>query len=413
MILKEKVVKLFLLIIAGFSVVAGYSFIRSITVPLFIETYGKDRMPEATVVMGIVLFFFMAIHGKLLSLLGPARTCFLSHLASITVFILCYFGITHGNSSANYVLFIAKDIYIVVLIEHYWSYFNSSFTSQNAKKLSGFFTGAVSIGPILSGYFVNYATPLMSDPKDWIWLTSISIIPSLLTMYLIYFLYPVSLNKEKEQISAGQLFAWNNFQAYPQLKLLAWMVILTQFIAASTTFAFNAKVAEELVDVSLQTAYYGTFYSNINVIAGIIQFLLAPFLLQYIPSFFIFLTLACINLGLNVFAWWDGSLFSVMFASLIFKSFDYSIFRCAKELFYIPLNFTARFHSKHLIDVFFYRASNSGVSTIFALGKILANMKDFHYSIVAGIAATGWMGLLFVYKKIIPGDTVKDSAHAK
>jgi len=389
---------------AGFSVLAGYNFIRSISVPLFIQTFGKDRMPEATVVMGLVLFLFMSLHGKMLSLIGPAKTCVLSHLLFIISFIGTYFGLIQKNDQSAYILFILKDIYIVVLIEHYWSYFNSSFKSSIAKKFSGLFTGAVSIGPIISGYFVTYATPLMSDPKDWIWLTAITIIPAAIAMFTIYQVYPIAHTQEKEQVSSGQLFAWNNFNTYPQLKMLAWIVIITQFIAASTTFAFNAKVAEDLVDISLQTSYYGTFYSNINLLAGILQFVFAPLVLQYVPTFFIFLFLAILHLALNAFALWQGSLFSIMMASLLFKAFDYSLFRCAKELFYMPLSFSARFHSKHLIDVFFYRASNSTVSTLFALGKSLGHMKDLHYSIAAGIAATTWITLLMGHKKLLPKD---------
>ena len=202
----------------------------------------------------------------------------------------------------------------------------------------------------------------MSDPKDWIWLTAVTLIPSTFAIFVLYQIYPLSKYQEKEQISSGQLFAWNNFHQFPQLKMLAWMVIISQFIAASTTFAFNAKVAEKLVDVSLQTAYYGTFYSNINLIAGILQFVFAPFILHYVSPFIIFFSLALLHLSLNAFAFWNEGLFSLMLASLLFKSFDYSIFRCAKELYYMPLSFSARFHSKHLIDVFFYRASNATVS---------------------------------------------------
>lgn len=399
---KEKFFKLSLLIIAGFSVIAGYNFIRSISVPVFIENYGKDRMPEATMVMGVVLFFFMTLHGKLLSKLGTNLTCIFVHLLSALIFFSSYLLLKDGIKESSYVLFVAKDIYIVVLIEHYWSFFNSTFNSQTAKKLSGLFTGAVSIGPILSGYYVTYATPQLSDPLEWIWLTSATILPSMFAMILVYKFFPLTTTKEKQQVQSEQLFAVNNFSQYPQLKLLAWMVIITQFIAASTTFAFNSKVAEELIDVSLQTAYYGTFYSNINLIAGIIQFLFAPFLLQYVPAFFLFLFLAICNLGLNIFAGLDGSLFSFMLASLMFKSFDYSIFRCTKELFYVPLSLTARFHSKHLIDVFFYRASNSGVSTLFTVGKSIGYLKDMHYTIVAGIAASLWAIVLIGHKKKIP-----------
>jgi len=390
---------------AGFSVLAGYNFIRSISVPIFIKSFVKDLMPEATVMTGIVLFIFMSLHGKLLSLIGPGKTCLFAHLLFGLTLVGSYMGLLQQDNLSAYILFMVKDIYIVVLIEHYWSYFNSSFKSSMAKKFSGFFTGAVSIGPILSGYFVTYATPMMSDPKDWIWLTAITLLPSALCMLIIYNVYPIAKTQEKEQISSGQLFAWNNFHQFPQLKMLAWMVIISQFIAASTTFAFNAKVAEELVDISLQTSYYGTFYSNINLIAGILQFAFAPFILHFVPTILIFLILAIIHLGLNAFALWHGSLFSVMLASLLFKSFDYSIFRCAKELFYMPLSFSARFHSKHLIDVFFYRASNSTVSTFFALGKSLGHMKDLHYSMVAGLAAVSWLGLIFKFRISIPKES--------
>ena len=399
---REKINKLIFLIIAGFSVLAGYNFIRSISVPLFIANYGKDRMPEATMFMGILLFLMMMIHGKLLTTLGAAKTCLIAHLLSFLTFLSCYFGIIQNHNFFSYILFMAKDIYVVILIEHYWSYFNSTYHSATGKKISGIFTGFVSVGPILSGYYVTYATPLMNDPKDWIWLTALTIIPSTIAMFFVYQNYPLNLTKEKNQVSSGQLFAWNNFHSYPQLKVLAWMVIITQIIAASTTFAFNAKVAEELVDVGIQTAYYGTFYSNINLIAGIIQFLLAPLLLHFIPATFLFLFLALSQLSLNIFALWDGSLFNIMLASLLFKSFDYSIFRCAKELFYMPLNFTARFHSKHLIDVFFYRASNSGVSTFFTIAKSFGTMQDTFYTLSAAIAASCWFGITIINRKKLP-----------
>ena len=42
-------------------------------------------------------------------------------------------------------------------------------------------------------------------------------------------------------------------------------------------------------------------------------------------------------------------------AFFLFKAFDYSIFRAAKEVLYVPLSFDERYRAKEIIDVLGYR----------------------------------------------------------
>ena len=45
-----------------------------------------------------------------------------------------------------------------------------------------------------------------------------------------------------------------------------------------------------------------------------------------------------------------------------FKCIDYSLFRAAKELLYIPLSYDAKYRTKGIIDVFAYRFGKGAAS---------------------------------------------------
>ena len=86
---------------------------------------------------------------------------------------------------------------------------------------------------------------------------------------------------------------------------------------------------------------------------------------------------------------------TVGLAFFLFKAFDYSIFRAAKELLYIPLNFDERYRAKYVIDVFVYRTGKGGSSVVIVLlQKIGVVMNNYYLAI--GVAMTVlWLVLIF------------------
>jgi ATP/ADP translocase len=390
--------KLFAIFIAGFFTLSGYNAIRSVSVPIFTHYFSSDRLPEATAVMGIALFLIVWLHGQSLNKMGPKKTLFIGHIATILVFIFCHILLTQKSALAAYTLFVAKDIYIVLIIEQLWSYFNSSFTLAQAKKYAGPMAGFISIGPIFSGHLVSWCSPLLPSPEWLISITALLLIPSLISMECAYFYFPLKEKDLSEKNFTYQSFEWGNFKKFPTLKLIALLVFLGQVIAASTNFAFNAAVAKNIPGTLEQTIYYGTYYSHINLVAGLLQFILTPFLIHRFSTSTLLLLLAIFNIASNAYACWNNSLTNLMWAALCFKSLDYSLFRCVKELSYIPLSYSARYHSKQFIDVFLYRLSSSGASTLFGVGKTFFQMTDITYSAVALATSCLW-GVVSAQKK--------------
>jgi len=86
------------------------------------------------------------------------------------------------------------------------------------------------------------------------------------------------------------------------------------------------------------------------------------------------------------------------FAYLLFKCMDYSLFRAAKEILYIPLPFDSRYRAKELIDVFGYRFSKGGTSLLIAAAQRATSISsaafEALYAWIALGAALGWFTLV-------------------
>jgi AAA family ATP:ADP antiporter len=95
---------------------------------------------------------------------------------------------------------------------------------------------------------------------------------------------------------------------------------------------------------------------------------------------------------------WTGSL-----AFLLFKSIDYSVFRAAKEILYIPLPYDARYRSKELIDAVGYRVGKGGASALLAAAtRWLGTLPGSTLALAAVAAELVWLPLVLAMTRSRP-----------
>ena len=82
-------------------------------------------------------------------------------------------------------------------------------------------------------------------------------------------------------------------------------------------------------------------------------------------------------------------------AYFLFKAFDYSIFRAAKELLYVPLGFDERYRAKEVIDVFGYRTGKGGSSVMIVLLQKAGVVMNNYYLAIGFAMAVLWLALVF------------------
>ncbi len=380
---------------AAFFTLVGYEFIRSPATVLFKNTWGAENLPLVMSAMPVVVFGGVALYGWILSHLGPRRTLLVTSLGSSCFIVACYFGLLTGSKMVTPILFLIKELYIVLLIEQYWSYINSSLTPTTAKKVNGPITGIAGLGGVFGGSVGSLIVgPLGTEAM--VLAAALMLIPAALVSNLTYRLHGEPEAPDTSDESISHHMGWQMFRSNPTLVCLLAIVLSSQVIAAVLDFKFNELLSVEFAGATdMETAFQLRFWGFLNLASIGLQFVIAPLLLSFIALRLVHLMLPLIHFTAIIFAIIEPSVFSVGLAFFLFKAFDYSIFRAAKEILYIPLEFDARYRAKEVIDVFGYRTGKGGSSVLIALAQRAGVIMGNYYLYIAFFMAAIWLTLVF------------------
>ncbi|MBI3039978.1 hypothetical protein HYY75_13170 [bacterium] len=375
-------------IAAGF-LFGGYEFARSTATTLFKTTYGNENLPVIMSIMPFGLILSLYFYGWLLSRLGPRKALKATSYISALGMLFFYGTFQLGWKPSAGFLFILKDVYVVLLCEQYWSFMDSTLGSEAAKKLNGPFCGIASIGSILGGIGLSILSVPLGTP-NMILFGAGAIIPASLFANYAYRRFGEPKPPPDEPTVKIDHLGLGLFKAQPTLILLFLVIISTQIVATALELSFQGLLQDKIPNADLQNAFSGRFFAWVNAAAAVSQFLLTPLILKMVPLSLMHVLIPVIHLGACGYLLANPSLFSAGFAFLTFKAIDYSLFRAAKEILYIPLSFDVRYRAKEIIDVFGYRFGKGGTSltiTFFKQCGFIFSSASFVKLALVGVGA--------------------------
>ena len=372
----------------------GYEFIRAVSTSLFIDAYGAKNLPWVMVAVFPGVYLLIYIYGRLLSWFGANRALAMTSLFSAAVMVGAYALIVKGYPIATAIAYIFREAYIVLIIEQYWSFVNSTLNSKQARWINGPFCAVGSLGSIAGGTLVKHlAVPLGSETL--LLLAAASLIPAAACSAIAYSLAGEPQPSEEEKGGRQGHTGVRVLFRSRYLIFILLLVITTQVVSTVLDLRFNGLVEESIPDKDARTAFYGKFYGQwLGTSALVLQLIMVPLLLQLLPLRLIHLGIPMIHFiacGVLTIA---PSLRSGATAFLFFKAFDYSLFRAGKEIFYIPLFFDARYRAKQVIDSFGYRSAKSGSALVIGLLGLVWTIFGVAFSITAMVMAAIWSGIV-------------------
>ncbi|MFT7686859.1 MAG: AAA family ATP:ADP antiporter [Candidatus Azotimanducaceae bacterium] len=403
--LKKQYQVAFLMAVSAMFTLAGYEFVRSASTVLFKEAYGAENLPLVMAAMPVVVFLGIALYNKILSELGPRRTLVVTSLGSGLIIFCCYILLINGSKAVTPFLYLTKELYIVLLIEQYWSYINSSLSPSSAKKLNGPITGIAGIGSALGGTLVGLSAGSWGT-ETMVLISALFLLPAVFVANYTYQKNgePVRSDSDIGIDEAGgehkMTMGWTWLKRNPTLAYLLAIVLLSQLLSAVLDLKFQSLLSVEYAGrVDEETAFQGWFWGTLNSSVLILQFIIVPMLLSFVALRWIHVLMPVVHLFAIGMAVYDPTIFSVGLAFFLFKAFDYSLFRAAKEMLYVPLSFDERYRTKQIIDVLGYRTGKGASSVIIVLlqrAGVLVN----NYYLAAGFAAViVWLVMIFPLTK--------------
>jgi hypothetical protein len=377
---------------AGF-VFVGYSAIRNASSTLFKQAYGAEKLPVVIAVMPLGVLALLFAYARLLSGLGPRRTLLVTSVGSGVFIGACYAAIRleylwPGLRIARAVVRIFSDGYIALLVEQYWSLINSTFDDSAAKKLNGPIMGLASLGAIAGGLLVG-ATVMDWGTANMLLIAAISVIPAAVLSDRAYGI--AGEPKERRRHDGGRASdGWGLLFRSPLMISILAMIVTTQVVIAAVELNYQTVLQGAIPQADRQTQWAGRLEAVMNASAAFMQFVAAPLLLRWLPVGAILVAMPVIQLGVSVGGLRRPSLYGAAGAYLVFKMFDYSLFKAAKEILYIPLSFDARYRVKELIDVLGYRTAKGATSAVLAVAERAGVMLASVYGPVAVAGALVW-----------------------
>jgi len=393
--------------VAAAFLLGGYEFIRSTTNTLFKNTYGAEHLPVVMALMPLGLVTALWGYGKLLSRLGPRRTLLATSGLSALCFLVALGALQAGFKPAAGVLYILREVYVVLLIEQYWSFLNSTLSDSDARRFNGPICGLGSLGSILGAM----GTAVWSMPwglPTMIVIGVALILPAAIAADRAFKRCGEPVPKPEEPHGHGAL-ALSLFKTNRMLPLLLVVIMATQVLSTMLDLALQHTLQTYEPRPEEQNALSGWFFAWLNAAAALGQFIVAPLLLRFASLTLVHLIIPLIHLCMCAVLLDDPSFASAGLAYMLFKALDYSVFRAAKEVLYVPYSFDVRYRAKEVIDVFGYRMGKGGTSLVLALLKNAGMALSVAACALTGaVAAAVWLAALLPAIKPRKSETTPD-----
>ena len=377
---------------SAFFLMLGYECIRSSSSSLFLEKYSASLLPNVLLFIPLLLLTVLYIYNWLLSRVGPRKTLVITTVVASGFIFITIVLISMGLDDLRLFLVLLSEVYIMILVEQYWAFVDSTVDVSFAKKFNGLFTGIGTLGSILGGLLAGKLAATLGT-TTLVYLSAASLLPVSLLGDLAYRASP--LKRVEVHRSEPLSFGWAQLREIPILKMLLAIVLSTQVLATVLTLSFQNMLQTHYPGLDSRTAYSGNFYAALNAVCLLLQFLGVPLALRYFRPILVQAFIPMINLGFALWVLFHPTLLSVGMALLVFKVMDYSLFRATKEILYIPLSFEARFRSKGIIDIFGYRFSKGFTSLLLLLLRPWIVLGTTVYSSLGMVALGVWIGCLF------------------
>ncbi len=371
-VLKERGRELVSLWALGFLVLTTYGITRPATDSLFLADYTSDDLPKVWLTVALAALLVTTVYNRLAARVPLVRLFFICMSATGVGLALLLSLYLAGMPGVSFALYVFRDLYIVVLVELFWSFANCVFPERTARLVYGSFLIAGTLGELCGTQIVGAAAGLISTAES-LWL----VLPILaLALYVSWKLRDVAsqLTAPLQKSTAPWVEGLRVLRRSRYLILLMLLVVTVQIVVTLVDYEYNGFIRAAFTNTEARTRIIGNVYGSIAVAAVVLQLAAGP-ILRFLG---VRRTLLAIPLLLG--ASLTGflllpSLALMLVTKVASKCFDYSLFRAGKEILYIPLSYAEKTQGKALVDIFTYRVAKGATSllllglTFFGVGR--------------------------------------------
>jgi len=346
----------------AFTMMAGYSIARPASESLFLAAHGAKQLPLAWIAVAITVVATVTIYNRAAARYPLSTVLLGSYGATIATLMVLLALERAAFPGASFALYVWKDVHVVVLIEILWSFANVLFKTESARWMYGLFCAAGSVGSLVGNLSVGWLALRFGSAASLLF-----VLPLFGTQAVIGRILGRQIELPKSSAKAAGSFAEGVAMLRRSRYLVALLLLVgtVQLVVNLVDFQFNVALQRAYPDTDARTALIGQVYAVIDGSSLMLQ--LATGLVIKAVGVRRTLLVIPVLLGAALVGTLLTPVFLVMATlKVASKALDYSLFRAAKELLYIPLSYDEKTRGKAFIDMMTYRVSKGGASLLVA-----------------------------------------------
>lgn len=386
--------KVLLLQLNAMILVSVLLILKPLFTSLLLTHYGMVIMPTAFILIAVSAIVVHAIIYKLTVNKSLVSSIWVNHtiniLILITVGILLYKKVMNPVISLG--LYIYISIFALITITFFYQYCQSLLTIREAKRVYSFIGSGAIAGGVLGGYYTSIFVPYIGS----LGLVISSIVFLCVSAGIIYELHKSYKEDSDEYNSKVDESSGSKMQVYalfnPHVLNIALVIGVGVIVSKLVDYQFNYIVYQTIAEENDLTAFFGFWFSSINVLGLIIQLFVVNYVIDRLgvtSSMMIMPTLLLLGVIVMIVS-------PVLAGAILIKTLDgslkQSLYKTTTEINIMPLTPSLRKRAKTLVDVVVDSLATGVAGLIVLIG---VNYLDLDFRIIVGITLV--FTLLWIY----------------
>ena len=367
----------------AFVILASYGIARPGIESLFLSRFDEGDLPWAWLATAGVTAISTWIYVRFAGRTSLVRVFCGAGLLAASLLVGLLLAVPSAGSAAVFALYVWKDVYIVILIEMFWTLANTRSETKTARWVYGLYSMAGSFGAIAGNRIIKLGSVELGT-VDTLW----AVLPVLAIAVVGFAALGGTVARPVDESLRAGAGGWTEgvgvMRASHYLGLMLLLILTTQLVINFIDYQFSGFMKDAFPDTDQRTAVGADIYTAINLCSVALQVLTGP-VLRFIGLATVLLAIPLIlGASVAVFAV-TGGLSAMVVTKVASKAFDYSLFRAAKEMLYIPLSYAEKTQGKAFVDMMTYRVAKGGASLL------VLGLEAVKLTAVVGLMNLGWI----------------------
>lgn len=350
----------------AFLILLSYGLCRSAIDSLLQADNGKGATQYAYALVALAVTIVIPLYSRAASKFALGHVMALSAATTAAVLAALLFARSLNMPYASYLLYIWKDVYVVILVELVWTLANSAFKTNTARWAYGFFCVAGTFGD-MSGSYLSGKLAHSVGSAELLWL----IVPLMGAVAFVGIAAAKSCGWPHPNSKSAARGILGVLRTSRSIQLLLALIVVIQIVTTVIDFSYLTTGFEAYPDLDDRTEAYAQVQMAIGLVSLVLQ-ALSGAIVMVIGVRALVIVLPVILGAAALYASLHPTFAGLAILKVVNKSLDYSLFRTSKELLYRPLSYAERTQGKAAVDIFGYRAAKGAASGLIEVVALVA-----------------------------------------